>query len=52
MSIDVVDASQYGVVDEDFEGIADVDEYESLEIFVWKTFDNDSDARTRITVIH
>lgn len=43
MSIDDVDASQYMKADEDVMGIDDGDEYESLKIFIRKTFVNDSD---------
>lgn len=50
MSIDVVHAGQYRVADEDVEDI-DGDEYESFKIFIWKTFDNDSDAMMHITAM-
>lgn len=38
MSIDVVDVSQYIKVDKHVEGIADANEYESIEIFVGDPF--------------
>lgn len=50
--IDDVDARQYIEIEEAIEIIGDDDDYESLEIFIGKIFDNANDASKLTTVTH